>query len=38
MFVAAGRLLYDVTKTHGGHPVSTEMVVLGIHKRVISKN
>jgi hypothetical protein len=27
MFVVAGRLLYDVTKTHDGHPVSTEMVV-----------
>jgi hypothetical protein len=38
MFVVARRFLYGVTKTHGGHPVSTEMVVYGIRKHVASKN
>ena len=36
MFVVAEWLLYDVTKTHDGHPVSNEMMAFGVHKHVNS--
>ncbi len=35
MFVAE-HFLSDIMKEHGKHPISTDMVVFGIHKHVDS--